>query len=387
MNTEIQVKVSSYGPGRKYLMMRYRNPVTGERFARSTGTANKRQAERVAAKWEAELREGRYQPATKMTWQDFTWKYSDEVLSGLAPKTAGVAFTAFNSLERLCRPKKLADVTPQLLSKFATALRSEDKAEESVKTYLAHLRPALTWAVNLELLPAVPKFPKIQRAKRGRKSKGRPLSGEEFDRLIMAVAKIRPNDAPAWERYLTGLWLSGLRLEESLAFSWAGDAPISVDLSGRFPRLRIDAAAEKGHRDRLLPLTPDFAAWLLETPAAERRGRVFKLDGLAGGGFLRPDRVSRIVSVIGKRAGIVVKRTKGKGGVVKTKYASCHDLRRSFATRWAPRVKPATLQLLMRHASIETTLGYYVELDADELAAELWASHGGEASKAVAETL
>ena len=56
------------------------------------------------------------------------------------------------------------------------------------------------------------------------------------------------------------------------------------------------------------------------------------------------------------------------------KYASAHDLRRSFGSRWAPKVKPATLQRLMRHASIETTMAYYVDLDADDLAAELWAA-------------
>jgi hypothetical protein len=31
----------------------------------------------------------------------------------------------------------------------------------------------------------------------------------------------------------------------------------------------------------------------------------------------------------------------------------------------------------MRHRSIETTLRYYVEQDADELAAELWAADSG----------
>ena len=44
----------------------------------------------------------------------------------------------------------------------------------------------------------------------------------------------------------------------------------------------------------------------------------------------------------------------------------------SDGTRWAPRVKPATLQLLMRHASIETTLKYYVSQDASDVAEELW---------------
>ena len=79
------------------------------------------------------------------------------------------------------------------------------------------------------------------------------------------------------------------------------------------------------------------------------------------------------MSEVGDKAGVVVNRAEGK-------YASVHDLRRSFGTRWAARVKPATLQLLMRHRSIETTLKYYVAQDADEVADELWREH----SRAVA---
>ncbi len=54
------------------------------------------------------------------------------------------------------------------------------------------------------------------------------------------------------------------------------------------------------------------------------------------------------------------------------KYGSAHDFRRSFGTGWAPRKMPATLQRLMRHGSIETTMEYYVDLDADLLAEDLW---------------
>lgn len=51
---------------------------------------------------------------------------------------------------------------------------------------------------------------------------------------------------------------------------------------------------------------------------------------------------------------------------------SAHDLRRSFGTSWAGRLKPATLQLLMRHESIETTMKNYVDQDADDIADTLW---------------
>ena len=90
-------------------------------------------------------------------------------------------------------------------------------------------------------------------------------------------------------------------------------------------------------------------------------------------------RIARIVSAIGKRANVVVNKAQSK-------FASAHDLRGSFGTRWASRVKPARLQLLMRHRSIETTLKYYVEQDADEVADELWrnfppAGVGGEGAQ------
>jgi integrase len=132
--------------------------------------------------------------------------------------------------------------------------------------------------------------------------------------------------------------------------------------------LRIYAEAEKAHQDRLLPITPDFAEFLQQTPADERRGPVFMLVDLQTGKPLAPERVSRIVSAIGKKARVVVNKAEQK-------HASAHDLRRAFGTRWASRVKPATLKLLMRHKSIETTLKYYVAQDADDIADELWKGH------------
>jgi integrase len=161
------------------------------------------------------------------------------------------------------------------------------------------------------------------------------------------------------------MWLSGLRLEESLVLSWDDDSLISLDLSGKRPRLRIYAEAEKGHRNRLLPMTPDFAEFLLAMPESERQGKVFKVDGIYTGRPMTPKRVSRVVSAIGKKAKVVV----NKGD---EKYASAHDFRRAFGTRWARKVMPMVLQKLMRHDSIETTMRYYVDLDADEMAEELW---------------
>jgi len=127
--------------------------------------------------------------------------------------------------------------------------------------------------------------------------------------------------------------------------------------------LRILGDAQKNGQDELLPMTPDFAEFLLATPEADRVGSVFRLPCPSGTRWF----VGHVVGRVGKKAGVVVNKAEGK-------YASAHDLRRAFGTRWAKRVMPAVLQRLMRHASIQTTMAYYVDLDADDLAADLWAT-------------
>ena len=50
------------------------------------------------------------------------------------------------------------------------------------------------------------------------------------------------------------------------------DAPFAVDLSGRRPRFRIKGEAQKSGQDELLPMTPDFAEFLLQTPESRAAG-------------------------------------------------------------------------------------------------------------------
>jgi integrase len=163
------------------------------------------------------------------------------------------------------------------------------------------------------------------------------------------------------------LWLSGLRLEESLNLYWDRSDKLHIDLTGKHPRLSIPEACEKGHRNRLLPLTPDFADFILATPLERRHGPVF--DPRSAQGRASYDVAGRTISLIGELAGVKV-HTHPKTG--KVKYASAHDLRRSFGDRWSRKVMPAVLQKLMRHESIETTMRFYVGLDADSLADELY---------------
>ncbi|MBC8357012.1 MAG: site-specific integrase [Planctomycetes bacterium] len=391
---EIKVKVTKHGT-RKYLVMYYDDPITGTREQRSTKQSKRREADREAAKWEAELREGRYKRASMMTWAEFRERYEDEWLVKKSLKMQSATSAAFNHFEKLVGVERLANVKTEAISRYQVELRKTGIKETSIACYLRHLRTALNWAVRKGLLRELPDIDIPKQMTGVKLMRGRPITAEEFDRMLMKIedglrvafkprGKQRPRKrkaseamlrsareqqqaridiaAPVWHHYLNGLWLSGLRLEESVALSWDQDEPFCIDLTGRHPRFRIYAEAQKGRRDQFLPMTPDFAEFILQTPVDERHGSVFKLGK-------EPNVVSRVVSAIGKTAGVIVNKADGK-------FASAHDLRRAFGTRWSFKVKPATLKLLMRHQQIETTMRYYVDQDADDVADQLWKLHG-----------
>jgi integrase len=372
------IKVHVVNRGRKFLYIRYLCPDAGKPIERSTGTDNRREAEKIAAKWEGELQEGRYAKPSRMTWAAFREYYSASALPGLSKRTAEAYESTLNIFERASNPQKLSDVTTQRVTTLVTALRTNGRSEATIASYLRHLKAAMRWAKRQGLLSVVPQFDMPKRLKGGKLMRGRPVTGEEFDRMIEATARVVENTAAAsWNFYLRGLWLSGLRLSESLTLRWdEGPDAIVVDLEGRRPMLRIPAEAHKAHRDTLLPMTPDFARLLDSIPESERRGRVFRLLD-SDGTQMAAERngVGKILTAIGKAAGVVVDERKRRGKMVR-KFASAHDLRRAFGQRWAGKVMPTVLRELMRHADIGTTMKYYVGTNAEATADTLWATEG-----------
>jgi len=81
---------------------------------------------------------------------------------------------------------------------------------------------------------------------------------------------------------------------------------------------------------------------------------------------MTPEAVGRVITKIGEKAAVSVNG----------KWASAHDLRRSFGLRWSKHLMPAQLKKLMRHATIDTTLKYYVGVNAQSTAEMLWAALG-----------
>jgi len=295
--------------------------------------------------------------------------------------------SVFNVLERNINPQRLSSLTADVLSRHQKMMRDAGPSDSTIKGHLAHLKSALAWAVDKGWLPSVPKVKMPKRAKKAKVMKGRPITTEEFERMLDAVPKVvvggrvkderKPEIIASWKFYLWGLWHSGLRLDESMQLDWTDHTKLSVvDLDKPHPMLWIPAECEKGNEDRILPMAPEFAEYLRQVPKHQRTGYVFNpLPRRARySQRLTSYRVGEVVSDIGRHASVKVD-SKSAGGIEKPKYASAHDLRRSFGERWAMKVMPQLLKELMRHESIETTQRYYIGRNAQATASILWESH------------
>jgi integrase len=323
---------------------------TGRVVQRSTGTRTRRDAERFLAKWVSDL------DATPVVdvlhWHVFRDRFADDHLAHLSRQGAKSYEAAIVVYSRFAKPKTLLDVTPESLSTFRGHLLASGKSRATVASYLRHLRSALSWAKRMGWLASVPDVPPIPGAVGG-SMKGFPLRFQQVRQLLRSVEATRPHDAADWRRLIRLLWLSGLRLGEALSLRW-DRGPNRVDLAAK-PYPTITLGEQKNRRITTTPMPPTLARWLALTPAEARRGLVTPIKIVGG-------MASHVLSAIGQASPI---RFEGRA-------PTAHDLRRGFGTHWAARVRPLTLQAMMRHASLSTTLKYYVALDDHDVGFDIW---------------
>lgn len=370
----VKVRRASGGRLKGYWYMRYHDPVTGKQITKSTGCEKKRDAERAAGAWENELRNGTYKAPSKTTWKDFRDQADSDYLPAMSKRGGDSVTTALDSFGRFALPRLMSGIDTATITRWQNSLRQAGLAEATIRCYSATLKAALGWGATHGLLTEVPEINMPKRAKlsdRRTPMKGRAVTPAEFERMLKAVSAVVDTDAvKSWETLLRGVWLSGLRLSEALSLSWDNEDELRVDIADDgYVMLAIPSEKQKNNRDELLPIAPEFRDFLLEVPHDERTGHVFPLlwrrTPRAGSGR-RVDTVGKTVTAIGQAADVVVSVKSGK-----TKYASAHDLRRSFGDRWAARVPSLTLKTLMRHESIETTERYYVSRNARTVIDEL----------------
>ncbi|MCC7422244.1 MAG: site-specific integrase [Planctomycetaceae bacterium] len=378
--------------GRKYYEAQWIDPVSEKKKTKSTKCVTKRDADRFAGKLAAELREGRFKAKNRTTWEQVCDRYETEVLPTLSKRTASKTAVVIKAIDRIIAPNLITSLNVSEISRFQAGLREQGAAEATIKGYLAYLQSILSWAKSQGMIETVPQ---ITMPKRTGTMKGRPITLEEFDRMLSKVRSVvSPEIVPnataeqrlahadlcdritaSWEHLMWGLWWSGLRIGEAAILSWSDDRLLSVDMTGRYPALRFQPEGQKANRYEESPVAPEFAAFLAETPAADRHGFVFNPLLKNGRRASLIHALSITITAIGEAAGIKVAekstRKRDKDGnplPAKVKYASAHDLRRSFGFQWSSLVMPATLQQFMRHENVATTMTFSAGRNAEAAA-------------------
>lgn len=357
--------------GRTKYECQWSDPITGRLKTKSTGTSKRREAERFAGALESQINTGEHEDLINITWKAAADRYENEVMASRAETTLKKFKTARKSVEKFIDPKFLRAVNTDQISRLQSSLRSDGLAEATIKSVLSGLRSFLNWSHRMGMLPKAPLF---QMPKRTAKMKHRPITTEEYERMLACVEQVasKPLSAP-WIFMLKGLWTSGLRLDEALRLRW-DSGEITVNLTGTCPRLKIEANADKSTKARLLPIAPEFAELLLSVPPSERHGRVFRVVVPGQVADMRLDTCSKFITRIGKKANVcVAERSPSKDKAEPRKsWAGAHCFRRAFGTRWAKRLRPQQLQDLMRHESISTTMTFYVEDDIRDVESAVW---------------
>jgi integrase len=333
---------------RSTLMLQWIDPDTGRRKSKSAGTAEPKEAEKARADLEYELNHGRYQEASRLTWERFRELFEAEYAAATRPCTQANFRATLDAFEALCQPGRLRSISERTISQFAAGLRErgcygkKGAQPSTIQVRLQFLHTALNWAVDQKMLPGCPKFPSIKVPRK----RPQPVPAESFERLLDKA----PDDN--MRAYLLSGWLAGLRLAEAAALEWEEtDKAPWLDLAR--DRIVLPAKFVKAVEDQWIPLDPVLREALEKLP---RYGpKVFR--------FVGHDGASITTAGISQRVAAIAKRAKVRLGM--------HSLRKGFGCRYAGKVPAQVLQRLMRHSDIKTTMDYYANIDAAVEAAVL----------------
>ncbi len=208
MSEEIKVSVNSWEPaGPSHCLGSIRSPANGKPGPPKRRTGGR--LERLAGKLAEELEAGTVSPS-RITWDEFQRRTPMRSWRRWRPKTRETALASLRHVKRVLSIEFLAKLSASALSTFAATCRNEGMTDTTLAHHLRHIKAATRWAAKLGLMSKTPAIEMPKRAKGQSQARSRAITTEEYERALVAIPKVRPQDAAQWERYVTGLWLSGL---------------------------------------------------------------------------------------------------------------------------------------------------------------------------------
>ena len=353
-----------------------------------------------------DLEENLNRSGSARRWSDFEKRVVRSFLPGMTAKGQGKPKTMLKRFKRELQSQGLGDIECDDLSEdiilaVEERMRAEGLAAMTIRTNMGALWSMLHWGIEGKLLPPLHR-PRKRIRKRDRsqasQSKGRALTLEEIERMIEAIrTNPRIRDEPAWrnpraknlgqpnawthvrapdesaEQAIKAIHVArliGMRLDDAHWFRWdpqPGHHYVE-NLGGKHPMLSFSSAQKSGQSERI-PLTPMAVEYLRSIEQSD--GYVCRMFGKSGY-HATAGRLGRIIANAGRAANILAKPNGGKFGA--PKYASAHDLRRTFGVfliNHLDKISVRDAQKMMRHASFETLMRFYSDSTDDVLSQKL----------------
>lgn len=328
MLKETRVYLLAPNPTTPNFYAQWVEPGSTRRRTRSLRTADPGLAEKRRADLEYELNHDLADTSGRLSWEAFLTRYDEEKLAGLKATTRHTALKMLRLFAEKEKPRSVGSVDARMVSRWMAGLRARGLKQPTLLHYQAHLKAALRWAHNQGLRPPCPRMDKIKLPK---KSHIRTVPDARLQALLCALPG-------PWAFLVRVAWYTGLRVGELYLLRWESTPDgIWVDLDRA--RIWISAGACKGGADRFVPIHPDLLDLLRER--AQATGPLFSLAPNA-------QELSHRFCRLCKKLGFDVKT---------------HDLRRTFASRYAPHVPAPILKALLGHQDIRTTLGFYTDVE------------------------
>jgi integrase len=288
-------------------------PILGRRIRKNCGTRDRREARRIQRECRDRLLDGKYlasggaitaatEPkrlptasrfigSDERTWEEAADLYRAQHKRRVRRKAKEDSDSRLDIARRIFEARRKAKCLPpgvtlrecmtlealeHLQDQLLDGAEShyDRRSPNTVNSMLAAIMAFVRYAYDHEWIDRVPPLRKLDVDEVMR---GRPITGEEFERMLDAVPKV-VGDGPAeeWRFSLKILWESGFRIADLLDFSWDDIErihPVWPRRQGQHPTLVIPSTQKNGKNEEI-PLLPGLKKLLDTVPEDQRVGFV-----------------------------------------------------------------------------------------------------------------
>jgi integrase len=334
---------------------------TGTTKRISTKTTNKLAAEKILAKYVAEVDQIKagiltrkkltLAKAQKLSIEDALEKFKTKLsASGVTEKHVKTAIRHIIALCGEASIETLPELKRETIEKWiASNLQKKERSARTINSYIVSVKSFTRYLAEVEIISQNP-LTAIKKLNQevDRRLIRRALTENEIERLLSA-AKQRSAEHHLIYRLFLG---TGLRSTELSLLT-----PSQINFSKC--RLTIEAAKTKNKKPDVLPLRPhlttDLSQWI-NTKGIKPNERIFHFDDHS---------VRKAFYRDLKAAGIERKSPDGRS-------IDVHSLRKTFGTRLATAGVPlTTVQRLMRHSTPDLTAKLYIDVEPLKMAEAL----------------